>query len=207
MSHAYRFTEYKDISALTPSLSEILQTGGEYEISEAIDQFADTLPSEHRLGLQDGEHTFMNRVLSPFLSVTFSARSNKLLKGNTEHESANEYKTDHKQGVRSDFYVALPFPHLGTSCVGLIGEVKPPEKAQIEQLELQDQWKLFRMMKSEIDLQIKKGVPEPVVWGCQIFGYDLTFYLMDMRVPQVYCLLKVFTGTLPKSIQDLSGGL
>ncbi|KAG0296084.1 hypothetical protein BGZ96_010248 [Linnemannia gamsii] len=62
------------------------------------------------------------------------------------------------------------------------------------------------MMKSEIDLQIKKGVPEPVVWGCQIFGgYDLTFYLMDMRVPQVYCLLKVFTGTLPKSIEDLSG--
>lgn len=32
MSHAYRFTEYKEISALTPSLSETLQTGGEYEI-------------------------------------------------------------------------------------------------------------------------------------------------------------------------------
>ncbi|KAF9177247.1 hypothetical protein BGZ50_008958 [Haplosporangium sp. Z 11] len=209
MSHAYRFTEYKEISALTPSLSEILQTGGEYEISEAIDQLsvaeisrkarkalkvwrllADTLPSEYRPGLQDGEHTFMNRVLSPFLSVTFSARSNKLLKGNTEHESANEYKTDHKQGVRSDFYVALPFPHLGTSCVGLIGEVKPPEKAQIEQLELQDQWKLFRMMKSEIDLQIKKGIPEPVVWGCQIFGYDLTFYVMDIRVPHIYCFIR-----------------
>ncbi|KAF9578160.1 hypothetical protein BGW38_006188, partial [Lunasporangiospora selenospora] len=38
-----------------------------------------------------------------------------------------------------------------------------------------------------------------------IFGYDLTFYLMNMRVPHVYCLLKVFTGTLPKSIEDLSG--
>lgn len=60
-------------------------------------------------------------------------------------------------------------------------------------------------MKSDIDLQIKNGIPEPAVWGCQIFGYDLTFYVMDMRVPQVYCLLKVFTGSLPKSIEDLSG--
>ncbi|KAF9581855.1 hypothetical protein BGW38_000975 [Lunasporangiospora selenospora] len=40
MSHAYRFTEYKEISALTPLLSEILQTGGEYEISEAIDRLS-----------------------------------------------------------------------------------------------------------------------------------------------------------------------
>ncbi|KAG0361341.1 hypothetical protein BGX24_005362, partial [Mortierella sp. AD032] len=184
MSHAYRFTEYKEISALTPSLSEILQAGGEYEISEAIDKLSGA---------------DISRKARKALKV-WRLLSNKLLKGNTEHESANEYKTDHKQGVRSDFYVALPFPHLGTSCVGLIGEVKPPEKALIEQLELQDQWKLFRMMKSEIDLQIKKGIPEPAVWGCQIFGYDLTFYVMDMRVPQVYCLLKVFTGTLPKNV-------
>ncbi|KAF9537745.1 hypothetical protein EC957_007712 [Mortierella hygrophila] len=190
MSHAYRFTECSEILALTPSLSEILQSdNAEQEISEAIDQLSSADMSwKARRALKVWRHL-----------------NNQLLKGNTEHESASEYKTDHKHGVRSDFFVALPFPHLGMSCVGLIGEVKPPEKAQIEQLELHDQWKLFRMMKSEIDSQIKKGIPEPVVWGCQIFGYDLTLYVMDMRVPQVYCLLKVFTGTLPKSIEDLSG--
>ena len=53
MSHAYRFTEYKEISALTPSLSEILQTGGEYEISEAIDQLSvSEIPRKARKALK-----------------------------------------------------------------------------------------------------------------------------------------------------------
>lgn len=41
MSHAYRFTECSEILALTPSLSEILQSdNAEQEISEAIEQLS-----------------------------------------------------------------------------------------------------------------------------------------------------------------------
>ena len=40
MSQEYRFTEYMDVSLLTAPLSEILQDGGEYEVSEAIDQLS-----------------------------------------------------------------------------------------------------------------------------------------------------------------------
>jgi hypothetical protein len=89
--------------------------------------------------------------------------------------------------------------------VGLIGEVKPPEKIKSAQLELKDQWKLFRMIKSEVDSQIKKGIHDPVVWRCQIFGHDVAFYVMDQRISLINCLMKVFAGTLPKSIEDVSG--
>ncbi|KAF9404053.1 hypothetical protein BGZ94_004400, partial [Podila epigama] len=224
MRKDYRVPEYPDIIALTPKVEEILQLETEQDIAEAIDemsatdipwtvrralkvwrQLLDTLPNEPRRDLQDGEQTFVNRVLQPFLSVTFSARGSKVLKGDIEHDSASEDKGDHKNGVRSDFFVVLPIPSLDLSLVGLIGEVKPPEKTQSAQLELKDQWKLFRMMKSEIDSQIKKGTPDPVVWGCQIFGYDVAFYVMDQRISLINCLMKVFTGTLPKSIEDVSG--
>lgn len=100
MGKEYRIPDYPEIGALTPQVEEILQFGTELEISEAIDelcaadipwtvrralkvwrQLLDTLPSEPRRDLQDGEQTFMNLVLQPFLSVTFSARGNKLLRG------------------------------------------------------------------------------------------------------------------------------
>ncbi|KAF9979745.1 hypothetical protein BGZ75_009257 [Mortierella antarctica] len=204
MGKEYRIPDYPEIGALTPQVEEILQLGTEQEISEALDELY-TLPNEPRLDLQDGEQTFVNRVLQPFLSVTFSARGNKVLRGNIEHDSASEAKGDHKHGVRSDFFVVLPIPRLDLSFVGLVGEVKPPEKKQSAQLELKDQWKLFRMMKSEIDSQIKKGIQDPVVWGCQVFGYDIAFYVMDQRITLINSLMKVFAGTLPKSIEDVSG--
>lgn len=224
MGKEYRIPDYPEIGALTPQVEEILQFGTEQEISEAIDelcaadipwtvrralkvwrQLLDTLPNEPRRDLQDGEQTFVNRVLQPFLSVAFSARGNKVLRGDIEHDSAGEDKGDHKHGVRSDFFVVLPIPRLDLSFVSLVGEVKPPEKTQSAQLELKDQWKLFRMMKSEIDSQIKKGIQDPVVWGCQVFGYDIAFYVMDQRISLINCLLKVFAGTLPKSVEDVSG--
>ncbi|KAG0313887.1 hypothetical protein BGZ99_008515 [Dissophora globulifera] len=220
MSREYRVPEYPDITTLTPELEEILQFGNEQEISEAVDkissadipwtarralkiwrQLLDTLPSEPRRE-QDGEQTFVHQVLRPFVSVTFSARGTKMLKGDIEHASANEDKIDHKSGVRSDFFVILPISSLDSSLVGLVGEVKPPAKSLL--WELKDQWKLFRMMKSEMDSQIKKGIQDPVVWGCQVFGYDVVFYVMDQRIPLINCLLKVFSGTLPKSIEDVS---
>ncbi|KAF9419171.1 hypothetical protein BGZ76_004275 [Entomortierella beljakovae] len=226
MSKGYCILEFQDVTDLGVSMSDILTQGNEKEITEAIDkiaagklswrarkalkiwrQLADTLPDDYSPGRQNGEQAFVNTAIQPFLSVAFSSRGTKTLSGNIEHLSANEDKSDHARGVRSDFFIVYPIHQLsqhGSTCVGLIGEVKPPEKANSASLELKDQWKLFRMMKSEIDYQIKKGVKEPVVWGCQIFGYDLSFYVMDLRVSQIYCLLKLFTATLPKSLEDVS---
>ncbi|KAF9343285.1 hypothetical protein BGX26_005974, partial [Mortierella sp. AD094] len=192
MSKGYRVLEFQDVTDLGVSMADILTQGNEKEITEAIDkiaagdlswrarralkiwrQLADTLPDDYSPGRQNGEQAFVNTAIQPFLSVTFSSRGTKTLSGNIEHLSANEDKSDHARGVRSDFFIVYPIHQLsqhGSTCVGLVGEVKPPEKANSASLELKDQWKLFRMMKSEIDYQIKKGIKDPVVWGCQIFG-------------------------------------
>ncbi|KAF8937706.1 hypothetical protein BGZ58_002301 [Dissophora ornata] len=88
----------------------------------------DTLPSESSRD-HDGEQTYINRTLQPFLSVAFSARANKIIKEDIEHESAAENKTTHKNGVRSDFFVIVPDPGSSVPRVGLVGEVKPPERS------------------------------------------------------------------------------
>ncbi|KAF9189598.1 hypothetical protein BGZ49_003795 [Haplosporangium sp. Z 27] len=226
MRQEYHIPDFKEISDLTPLIECILRGESEQDFYEAFDsiaseqtssrarralniwrQLADTLPSDYTPGLHDGELTFRNISLQPFLSVTFSARRSYIVKGDIEHDSVNEHKAGHKNGVRSDFFVVTPAPlryNLIRDCVGMIGEVKPPEKAQSAQLELMDQWKIFRMMKDEINSQIMKGITKPIVWGCQVFGYDITFYVMDMRIPSIYCLMSVFKGTLPKSIEDVS---
>ncbi|KAF8962046.1 hypothetical protein BGZ46_001230 [Entomortierella lignicola] len=226
MNKDFRISEFKEVMDLGIPMADILSGGNEQEITEAIDklaagelpwrarralkiwrQLADTLPDEYAPGHQNGEQMFVNSVLQPFLSVTFSARGSKILSGNVEHDSGNEYKLEHAHGVRSDFFIVFPvrqLGRLGSTCVGLVGEAKPPEKVNSASLELKDQWKLFRMMKSEVDSQIKKSIKDPVVWGCQTFGYDITFYVMDLRVQQIYCLLKIFTATLPKSAEDVS---
>ncbi|KAF9934236.1 hypothetical protein FBU30_002929 [Linnemannia zychae] len=166
---------------------DIFRDGNEQEIAEAIDklttgeqpwkarralkiwrQLADTLPDEYNASRQNGEQKCVNTVLQPFLSVTFSSRGTKVLSGNIEHESANEHKDNHTQGVRSDFFVVVPVRRLaqpGSSCVGLVEEVQPPKKVNSAFQELKDHWKFFRMMKSEINFQIKGGIKEPVGVG------------------------------------------
>ncbi|KAF9435573.1 hypothetical protein BGZ76_005965 [Entomortierella beljakovae] len=162
MRQEYHIPDFKEISDLTPLIECILHGESEVDIYEAFNsiaseqtssrarralnvwrQLADTLPSEYTPGLHDGELAFRNISLQPFLSVTFSARRSYTVKGDIEHESANEQKAEHKNGVR--------------------------------------------------------------MWGCQVFGYDITFYVMDMRIPSIYCLMNIFKGTLPKSIEDVSG--
>ncbi|KAI1314561.1 hypothetical protein EDD11_001990 [Mortierella claussenii] len=139
---------------------------------------------------------------SPFCQLPSLHGSGVQLKSNTEHQSAQEAKQGHANGVRSDYYVEILTSHLVLTCVLLIIEIKPPKKSEF--LDAQDRWKIIRMMKNEIDSQIKKGVPDPVVWACQIFGYDMYIYVMNTEVKGLYCLYKTFTGMLPKSMEHTS---
>jgi hypothetical protein len=134
----------------------------------------------------------------------FSARGKMSLRGNVEHDSAIEDKREHRHGTRSDFFVTIPVASLSTTLVCLIGEVKPPEVKSVA-LEQMDQWRMFRMMKAEIDSQVKKGIENAVVWGYLVFDNEIAFFVMDRRLAPIYTLLKAFTGTLPKSTQDISG--
>ena len=48
-------------------------------------------------------------------------------RGNVEHESAFEDKKEHKNGIRSDFFVTVPVVSMSMTLVCLVGEVKSPE--------------------------------------------------------------------------------
>ncbi|KAF9434883.1 hypothetical protein BGZ76_007265 [Entomortierella beljakovae] len=78
---------------------------------------------------------------------------------NIEADSGNDSKSEHGNGVRPDFFIEVPCRTLtsifNSEIVGLLGEVKPPEKDRREIIKIHDFWKLIRMGKDEIKPQIK----------------------------------------------------
>ncbi|KAF9172450.1 hypothetical protein BGX21_005487 [Mortierella sp. AD011] len=129
---------------------------------------------------------------------------------NIEHDSGNTAKSGHGRGVRSDFFVEVPcraFSSVFNSeIVGILGEVKPPEKDRRESIKIQDFWKLIRMAKDEINSQISKGVVNPMAICIQVFGFQLNMYVMTMNPDEgVYILHSAAEGFLPRSVSDVSG--
>lgn len=152
----------------------------------------------------------MHDYIEPFFKAAFKDKANFKIGRNVEHDSGNEHKAEHGKGVRCDFfaYVLLRnFLKEGQKCLGMIGEVKPPkdkENPGARRAQLIDLWKLFRMMRDEITSQSSMGIKRPMVWGCQVFGYDMTFYVMERENPPLYTLFQVCKATLPKALDDVS---
>lgn len=153
---------------------------------------------------------FQNRVLQPFLSVTFSARGNKVLKGDMEYYSASEDNGDHKHSVRSDIIVVCPFLICHVFCgpgrwgeafregtVSAVGTARSMDVILYD--EKRDWWKARVIPKSRRVYRI---------WlSGDARSSDLIslFYMMDQRISFINCTMKVFVRTLPKSTEDVSG--
>ncbi|KAF8967777.1 hypothetical protein BGZ46_000122, partial [Entomortierella lignicola] len=167
------------------------------------------LPRKHKPSMKLGETGFILSRIQCFLDIIFSEWGGFPIRYNIEHDSEKSSKSDREKGKRSDFFVEVPSPTFSTifnsEIVGLIGEVKPPEKERYEDFKCHDFWKLIQMGKAEINNQIIKGVRNPCIMCIQVFGYEVVMYIMKMDQHGVYILYKAAEGYLPRSISDIPG--
>ncbi|KAF9380257.1 hypothetical protein BGX21_002412 [Mortierella sp. AD011] len=167
------------------------------------------LPRRYNPSLMLGETGFMLSRLQCFLDIIFSEWGGFPIRYNIEHDSEKKSKSDCVKGMRSDFFVEVPSSTFSaifnSEIVGLIGEVKPPEKERYEDFKSHDFWKLIQMGKAEINEQIIKGIRNPRIVCIQVFGYEVAMYIMKMDQTGVYILYKAAEGYVPRSISDIPG--
>ncbi|KAF8980630.1 hypothetical protein BGZ46_003943 [Entomortierella lignicola] len=175
---------------------------------KVLDRLVDILPTIYQADEEQGEMGFILTRLHCFLDVLFGQRSCFTILYNIEHDSGNATKSGHDKGVRADFFIEVPCRSFSSvfnsEIVGLLGEVKPPEKERRKTVRIQDFWKLVRMGKDEINSQISKGVVSPMVILIQVFGFQLEMFLMTMDPNEgLYKLHNAANGYLPRSGEDL----
>ncbi|KAF9168926.1 hypothetical protein BGX21_010139 [Mortierella sp. AD011] len=154
-----------------------------------------------------GEATFTSTHVEPFFKPVFP-RLEKMelhLTGKIVESSKNRSKGI---GLRPDYYVSLPAPRMdqdGDPSIGLVFEIKGPERSSDSGAFLKDRWKVLKMMKEELNHMVLKNVQDPWMLGCQVFGYHLTLFLMDLRYDGIYRLLVLEESFLPRNMIDVFG--
>ncbi|KAF8976596.1 hypothetical protein BGZ46_008132 [Entomortierella lignicola] len=187
---------------------------GSFEKKQAViilQRLVEILPTNFQPNEELGETGFILTRLQCFLDVIFGQLSHFPILCNIEHDSGKSAKSGHDKGVRSDFFIEVPcgsFSSIHNSeIVGLLGEVKSPEKERRQCIKIQDFWKLVRMAKDEINAQILKGVTKPMVVFIQVFGFQLEMFMMTMDPNEgLYILHTAAEGFLPRSRYDISSG-
>ncbi|KAF9373144.1 hypothetical protein BGX21_004555, partial [Mortierella sp. AD011] len=186
---------------------------GSFEKKQAViilQRLVEILPATFQANEELGEMGFILSRLQCFLDIIFGQLSCFPILYNIEHDSGNSAKSGHDKGVRSDFFIEVPCRPLSSihrsEIVGLLGEVKPPEKDRRQCIKAQDFWKLVRMSKDEINAQILKGVTKPMTIFIQVFGFQLEMFVMTMDPNEgLYVLHTAAEGFLPRSRYDISG--